>query len=374
VLTSFNNSYELQVAGRSIPGFYPLDGVKIAGRNLVALAPFFIGARVLCTSYGRLLLLKSLVAATLIYSLPMLFEIRMSPQLHTWIYGYFPNDTFSQQIRGSSYRPVVFTEHGLALALFTSLALIAAIILHRLRIRVFNIPPLGTAAYLSALLLLCRSLGPIIYAVILLPVTLFTGPRVWTKIACAVTIVVCFYPALRSNGLAPTQIVSQFASAVSPQRAASFETRTSNEEQLLAKALEKPFFGWGAWGRNRIFDEWTGRDVSVTDGGWVINLGIYGWFGYLSLFGLLAAATFRANRVISAEASIDDIAIGALALLLAVYVADQIPNANPLSFTFLLAGSLAAASATRASSPFKLGVVSRRPSRPQSSRAIEPTL
>jgi hypothetical protein len=59
VLTSFNNSYELQVAGRSIPGFYPLDGVKIAGRNLVALAPLFIGARVLCTSYGRLLLLQS---------------------------------------------------------------------------------------------------------------------------------------------------------------------------------------------------------------------------------------------------------------------------------------------------------------------------
>ena len=29
----------------------------------------------------------------------MLFELRMAPQLHTWVYGYFPGDAFSQQIR-----------------------------------------------------------------------------------------------------------------------------------------------------------------------------------------------------------------------------------------------------------------------------------
>src|SRR5438874_429430 len=132
ILTSLGNSYELQTAAGSIPGFYPLDGVKYAGRQLIALLPFFVGMRFLSSEEGRAQLLKSLPAALLVYSIPMIFEVRFSPQLHRWVYGYHPSD-FIQQVRAGGFRPVVFVGHGLELALFTSLALIAAVIAGRLK-------------------------------------------------------------------------------------------------------------------------------------------------------------------------------------------------------------------------------------------------
>src|SRR5947209_6776388 len=81
ILSTLNNSYELHIGNRSIPGYYPLDGGKIAFRNLMALAPFFVGMRFLSSDNGRAQLLKSIPTAALFYSMPMLFEVRFSPQL-----------------------------------------------------------------------------------------------------------------------------------------------------------------------------------------------------------------------------------------------------------------------------------------------------
>src|SRR5437764_1120755 len=80
------------------------------------------------------------------------------------------------------------------------------------------------------------------------------------------------------------------------------------------------WFGWGGWGRSRIFDQWTGKDISVTDGGWIIYFGVYGWFGYLCFFGLLAAALFQAHRVMDKQVTPANILRGGVALLLTVYV------------------------------------------------------
>jgi hypothetical protein len=350
ILSSFTNSYELQTAGKSVPGFYPLDGLKFAGRNLLLLVPTYIGSRFLSTDNARSLLLKALPTAMLFYSLPMLFEIRMSPQLHRWVYGYFPHPSFAQQIRDGGFRPVVFFSHGLALALFTALALLASLVLLRMRTRIFRQKPALVATYLSGLLLLCKSLGPVIYTVLLAPLVLFTRPRLWVTIGCAVSLFVCAYPFLRTHNLSPIQLVSNLASAVSADRSRSFQTRVLNEEELLAKANEKPLLGWGAMGRNRIFDKWTGQDISVTDGGWIIQYGAFGWFGYLSLFGLLAVAQFRALRAMDKEPTPANLVRGGLALILTVYVVDSIPNGSQISIIFLLAGSIASTARVRRTS------------------------
>ena len=55
IFTSMNNSYELQIGDRSLRGFYPLDGYKLALRNLFTLAPFFIGMRFLSSEHARAL-------------------------------------------------------------------------------------------------------------------------------------------------------------------------------------------------------------------------------------------------------------------------------------------------------------------------------
>ena len=353
LLTSLDNSYELATGGKSIPGFYPLTALKFAGRNLLSLVPMYIGSRFLSTENARSALLKALPTAMVFYSLPMLFEVRMSPQLHRWVYGYFPHVSFAQQIRNGGFRPVVFFTHGLALALFTALALLAALVLIRVRTRILGQKPALVAAYLSGLLILCKSLGPVIYSVVLAPLILVTRPRTWIKIACAASLIVCAYPLLRNNGLAPTQLISQAASAISTDRSKSFDVRVENESALLAKANQKPLFGWGGWGRNRIFDKWNGQDISVTDGGWIIQYGCYGWVGYLALFGLLAVALLRALRATDKEVSPVNITRGGLALLLAVYIVDLIPNGTDLSLIFLLAGSIASTARARRTSLVK---------------------
>jgi hypothetical protein len=350
ILTSFTNSYELQTAGKSVPGFYPLTGLKFAGRNLLSLIPMYIGSRFLATDSARSALLRALPTATLVYSLPMLFEVRMSPQLHRWVYGYFPQDSFAQQIRDGGFRPVVFFPHGLVLALFTSLALLAAVVLMRSRTRILGQMPGLVAAYLGGLLVICKTLGPVIYAVLLSPLILLTRPRTWVKVACAASLMVCAYPFLRTHNLSPLETVSRLASSVSADRNRSLQVRLANEDALLAKASEKPLLGWGGWGRNRIFDTWTGQDISVTDGGWIIQFGCFGWVGYLSLFGLLAVAPFRALRSMDKKVSPSNLALGGLAILFAVYVLDSIPNGTQSSLVFLLAGSIA----SKARSPRKV--------------------
>jgi hypothetical protein len=344
ILTSLTNSYELTTPRGSIPGFYPVDGLKIAGRQLIALLPLFVGIRFLSNDYGRSLLLKSLPVAMTVYSIPMLFELRMSPQLHRLVYGYHPSDFF-QQMRAGGFRPVVFVEHGLVLALLTSLAVIASVVLVRAKKRVFNLPAGFIAGYLSVLLLLCKSLGPTIYAAVLTPVVMFAKPRTWAKIACLFALILCSYPVLRASSLIPVHHIADLASAVSIDRSESFETRVVNEDVLLARANEKPLFGWGTWGRNRVFDRETGKDVSITDGQWVIQIGIYGWFGYFALFGLLAVAIFGAYRQLGNQVTPTSISLGGLALILGVHVIDMIPNATAMSLTLLLAGTIAARTA-----------------------------
>jgi len=359
LLSSLNNSEELRALKASIPGFYPLTALKFCGRNLLTIVPMYIGSRFLASDYGRSVLLKALPTAMVFYSLPMLFEIRMSPQLHRWVYGYFPHASFAQQIRGGGFRPVVFFPHGLALALFTALAVLAALVLVRKRERIVGQKAGMAAAYLAGLLALCKTLGAAIYAAVLAPVILFTRPRTWVKLACAVALVACAYPLLRNNGLAPTQLVSQAASAVSADRMKSFQVRVENEDALLAKANEKPWFGWGGWGRNRIYDKWTGQDISVTDGGWIIEYGCWGWAGYLALYGLLAFALFRAHRAVGKEITPENLTRGGLALLLAVCIVDSIPNSASLSWVFVLAGSIASTAKARQKSLLRSGPQTR---------------
>ena len=347
IFSAFDNSYELQTGKLSIPGFYPIDGLKFAGRNLIYLAPFYIGSRILHTQRGRMLLLTTIPTAMLIYSLAMLFELRMSPQLHTWVYGYFPNDSFSQQMRDGGFRPVVFFQHGLALAFFTALTLIASLILVRTRTRIFQIPAGAVAGYFAGLLVLCKSLGPLAYGVLAAPLVLLTRPRTWVVACLPVLLMVTIYPVLRANDLAPTQLVSAVATAISPERSTSFSVRVKNEAMLLKKADDKAAFGWGTWGRNRIFDKDTGQDISVTDGGWILQFGQFGWLGYVTLFGLFAAIAFQALRALDRSVTPGNISLAGLTLLMTFYVLDQVPNANPLSLTFLIAGAVGTAARAR---------------------------
>ncbi len=304
------------------------------------LAPFFVGIRFLSSDESRAALLRAFATAGVLYSVPMLFEVRMSPQLHRWVYGYFPH-SFAQQARDGGFRPVVFLGHGLEVALFASLAVIASLVIMRAKWPIMNQRASLVAGYLAFVLLLCKTLGAALYALFAAPVILFTKPRTWLTVAASIALLLCAYPLLRSQSLIPIDRIASAAGGVSAERESSFLYRIENEQLLMAKANEKPFFGWGTWGRARVYQADSGDDLTVTDGAWIIQYGGFGWLGYLSLFGLFATAVLRARASMNRQVTRENTVLGGLGLILAMNLVDLLPNANLLPFTYLVAGAIA---------------------------------
>lgn len=337
VFTVLTNRDALQFGSVLLPGLRPYDALSAAAYKGIDLIPFLLGYNVLKGPRAQDYLLRALVIAALGYSLLMLVEIRLSPQLHTWIYGFFPSG-FDQQMRGGGFRPVVFLGHGLIVALFTCLALIAAFYLAQQRAQVFGVSAWLWVAYLAGMLILCRSLGPLMLGLAAVGVMSILR-RGGVQLICALMAVTLLaYPMLRGADIVPVQTLADQIGAANEERAASFQTRIDNEDSLLARANQRPLFGWGGYDRNRIFDQNSGEDLSITDGTWIIVIGNNGWIGYISVFGLLClpmvAAWRRRVRLNAASA--------ALSLILAVNLVDLLPNSSLSPMTWVLAGSLMA--------------------------------
>lgn len=338
-VTAYNNADPLVSPMLYFPGMTTYDGISLAGANLFVLVPFWAGRRLLSTEQGHRAVLQVLALAMLAYTLPILLEIRLSPQLHRWIYGFFPHD-FSQQVRDGGFRAVVFLSHGLLVALMLALAIVAAVVQRRSTYRPLQVAFGAWAFYLFVVLLLQKSLGATVLAVIFAGVALIPRPRVQVVIASAVAIIVCLYPMVRSSQLLPLQTIQSMAAAVSSDREDSLNTRLVNEEQLLKKTSERPIFGWGTWGRNRVYDLEAGKDVSITDGAWIIVMSSFGWIGYLATFGLLSIPIMRLRRL-GGKAWRPTVETAGVALVLVLNLCDLIPNSSLSPVTWLLAGALA---------------------------------
>jgi hypothetical protein len=337
-ITSLLNTDAVFVGGRVLPGVGPYDAFSATESVFLSLLPFLLGRRYLADNTEDIL--RALVVAGLCYSLPMLFEIRMSPQLHTWIYGYSPR-SFAQQMREGGFRPTVFLGHGLIVAMFTATTVLASATLWRARIRVAKIPPAGITSYLGVMLVLCKSLASLIYGLVLAPVILFCKPRLMFRAGLVIATLVIFYPVLRTSGYFPTSSITDIAASTSPERSESLKFRYDQEDRLLRRASERIVFGWGRYGRYRLFDEDSGEDVTVTDGHWIITLGQFGIIGFVTEFGLLLFPIFRAFFAYKfASTEKEKILLGGLTLILAISVLDLLPNDTLTPWVWLMAGAL----------------------------------
>ena len=339
ILSVLNNAEPIIVGVRFIAGLRIYDAFSMISSTLVAVLPFLLGWRYLSGPEAHRHLITAFAVAGLIYSLPVLFEVRMSPQLHTWIYGFFPHD-FIQHIREGGFRPVVFLSHGLLVGVLMCIAILASLTLWREALREGRAGRrwLLAAAWLMGVLLLSKNLGATAITVFVGTIVLLGGRRLQAIVAAFVAVVVLLYPMLRGAGVVPVDAVYEFAQSISDERARSLKFRLDNEDALLAHANEKPLSGWGSWGRNQLFDPETGRMVSVTDGMWVILIGIYGWLGYVAHFGLLTLPLlFYAYRRKQFSASLITPGLG---LILSAILIDLLPNAGLVPYVWLVAGAL----------------------------------
>lgn len=322
-----------------IPGMRPYDSFATVATQVLYLLPMFLARRDLATTAALRSLLQVLVLTGLLYSVPMLFEVRFSPQLNRWIYGYFQHD-FSQTIRFGSFRPVVFTPHGLWMAFYALLCLLAAAVFLREGPAEARPRQLLAFLWLGMMLYLCKSFGPAAYALAGLGLLLLFPVRLQILAAGVIACIVILYPLLRGLHLVPVLDILDFARSLSAERAWSLEYRLINEEQLLSRAAEHPWFGWGGYGRNLIHDPLTGQLWTVPDGYWIIVIGQNGWLGYVAEFGLLCLPLWLLAREALARGARLSREVGAVALMLAFNLADLLPNATIIPLTWLMVGAL----------------------------------
>jgi hypothetical protein len=338
-ITSEFNGDTVQIGAMVLPGVGHYDALSASVSQVITLLPFILGRRFLRRTEDSQDIFRILTFAGLIYSLPMLFEVRFSPQLHVWTYGYFPH-SFGQQVRDGGFRPVVFLGHGLRVAFFGMTAVLASAALWKAEVRILRLASVGVTVWLSGVLLLCKSLGSLVYAAFVAPCILYMRPRFQIRLAVVLVTIALAYPMLRTMDLVPTKFLLDLAGDVSGDREQSLGMRFDQEQMLLSHASERLWFGWGRFGRSLIYDDY-GKDISVTDGHWIITMGTFGLFGFLTEFGLMALPVFRAAGALRYTTSARErIYLAAMAIIVAIGLVDLLPNATNSPLGWLLAGAL----------------------------------
>ena len=323
-----------------LPGLRTIDVASVLSNQLIVLLPLLLGRHYFATDKGMHELLRALMIAGLAYSVLAIIEVRLSPQTNIIVYGFFQH-SFEQMMRSGGFRPIIFLPHALWVALFFLYALVSATALFRQTGAETKTKMLLATLYLACVLLMCKSLASLLYAMALVPVIFFASVRVQLMLALSFGTLAIAYPMLRNIGLVPLDWILAQAEAISPDRAQSLGYRFGNEEQLLDRAKDKLMFGWGGWGRNLVHEIETGQIISIPDGRWILTFGTYGWVGYISEMGLLALPLILLGWLgrKGAKLAISPLA-AAVALILAITMVDMLLNDTLVPFVWLVAGAV----------------------------------
>lgn len=327
-------------------GLGPYDGLSSTVTQVVTWGvPYFLGRIYLNSLSGMRAMAIGIFIGGLLYVPFCLFEGRMMLSLHAYLYGFASND-FLQSMRLGGYRPSVFMQHGLMVGVWMMTASVMGVVLWRTKIikQIWKIPMGWWVGLLFVTFVLVRSTGA--YQLFgLAIVTLWLAKRfknillIWLVIAG-----IAGYIYLGAVGQFPREAVTHTMSQVFEEdRVLSFDFRVLNEQMLSAKARQQPIFGWGGFGRNRIYDEY-GQDISVTDSLWIIAFGTNGVVGLVSIFSALLipvlAFTARFPARVWAHPAVAPAA--ALAVCLTMYAFDCVLNAMVNPVFSLVCGGLAA--------------------------------
>lgn len=340
IFSVLGNTTPISFETARLPGLGLRDLFSVTSNQFIILMPFLLARQYLSTEKGLRELLLALVIGALLYSLPALVEIRLSPQINVWVYGFFQH-SFEQMMRDGGFRPIVFLPHALWLVFLFMTAALAAVALSRESDFETRNKLLVAAVYLFVMVVLCKSLASFAYSLVLLPFILVASPKWMIRVSTLFVVIAVIYPILRENGLVPLDAILQQAEAINPDRARSLGYRFENEELLLEHSRDKRLFGWGGWGRNLVREEETARILSIPDGEWIIVFGTFGWLGYIAKMGLLSLPVLMLFfQMRGWDADSTPAYVGPLALILSITMIDMLLNAVLTPYTWLIAGAL----------------------------------
>ncbi|HCT45899.1 MAG: hypothetical protein CMJ35_05060 [Phycisphaerae bacterium] len=325
-----------------INGLGPYDAASTFANRFLEWGVAYWVARALFTDLSSLRDLSiGVVASAIAYAPFCLFEIVMSPQLNRMIYGFRPSDWVMTKRMGG-WRPMVFMQHGLALAAWVAAAALVAWILWRSKsiTNIWGIPMSIVAIGLVILTIMLRSTGAAILLLGLIAAAEFIHATRLRPLLLLMIILPMGYVGLRTIGWEGQQLVSA-VSIFGEERAGSLNMRLENDQMIADKAMQRPVFGWGGWGRWRVKDDF-GNDITVSDSWWAILLGTTGVFGLTCTY-----ATFISPLIPLARHKLESrIFIGPLGAAWAIgfgvllFVIDTLANAMPNTSFMLMAGVL----------------------------------
>ena len=263
----------------------PYDGLSQAMYQSVRWGiPYCIGRIYFNDVDSTKILALAIFIGSVVYIPFCWFELIMSPQLHRLTYGYHQSD-FIQTLRdGGGFRPMVYMEHGLMTAMWMVLGVFLGIwmfITDVLPKKIMHIPSLYLLMLLTFTTIMLRSVAAVSWLIIGLLV-LYVSNKIKTAFLLIILMLVPYlYIVTRTTGYWDGRNLSDSVSGnFSANRSQSLQFRFDNETILIQKARQGSFFGWGGYGRSRVYDN-EGKDVSTTDGLWIITYGTNGLYGLI---------------------------------------------------------------------------------------------
>lgn len=284
-------------------GFGPYDGISQAAEfGLGFVLPVFLARLHIGTPASLKIFLLTLCIGAAAYAPFALWEFRMSPQIHTTVYGYFQH-VFQQHFRGGFWRPIVFFSHALALGRFFAFTAFLTLfpLRHELTQR-FGV--IGKYFFLAPLLglIVSQSLGPYIMFCLLCGGYIVYRHRPW--LAYVLPAIGFIWLGASLVGVAPRLDYAESFDTVSADRADSLQYRLDALSEYGSVIMNKPLVGHGGWDHGRIEGRATDSQalISLLFRGWIGSLFYFAWWFY-GLYVLVQIVHRTRQTVLGAKAT-----------------------------------------------------------------------
>lgn len=323
-------------------GLYDAMSVTFVN-TMQLLVPYALG-RMYIRSLSDLKTVGSIIIiASLIYVPLVVYEIRMSPQIHRIVYGFYQH-SLGQSRREGSWRPMVFMQHGLMLSMWMATATLIAFNQLKNKAVMGKLTPwMGVSTLIMFVVtVLCKSTGATVLMLFAMMFLLVQKRSVARWLLFAVMLFPLTWTVLRTTGIWSGDLMLNAARSISKERAGSLRVRLNNENSYSAKAMQRPIFGWSGYGA-RYFpvDEERMGQRAIPDGYWIILLGKYGWVGlgaWLAM-GIMPCWILIRKWPVKYWAHPEFSIVVVIVTALACYQIDGIFNAMRITFwTFVIGG------------------------------------
>ncbi len=337
-------------------GLGPYDAMSAIVEQMITWGlPYLIGRVYFTDPQGIKELALGVVIGGLIYVPLCLIELRFSPQLHRWVYGYHQH-VFYMTLRMGGYRPMVFLAHGTELGMWMTCTTVLAMWLWMGSAvkRIIGFKMIWWFLLLLVMAFLCKSAGALGLLIIGAMVVLGIRFHVARLAVATLIVVIPLYMVTRISNVVERTDLTPIANKLAGWRAAdSLDHRLYCEDKYIENAMRRPLVGLARWDfRPNVVYE--GRPI-VNDGYWILVLSKRGLVGLVSYAAFLILPAFVLWRAVRPRAWLrvpSVAAAGGLSCVLILFGIDSLMNAmlNPiyavacgavLSFALALKGASA---------------------------------